>query len=118
MTKSTENEPTEKKFESRYNPKLLRECINEGMHADEIMEKLEIKHRQTLKQHILKLINDDKYFYEVKGLYLKTSNRPRVNKKLELKIYLEKVDLQDMQIEYGDEFRVSVEDGKIILTKA
>ncbi|NDY58293.1 hypothetical protein G3N56_16290 [Desulfovibrio sulfodismutans] len=118
MTKKTEHETTEKKFESRYNPKMLRECINAGMHADEIMAKLEIKHRQTFKQHILKLMNDDKYLYEVKGLYLKGSNCYRVNKKLELKIYLEKVDLQGMHIEYGDEFRVSVEDERIILTKA
>jgi hypothetical protein len=117
MTKKNETQVTEKRFESRYNPALLRVCINEGMHADQIMERLEIKHRQTLKQHILKLINDDKNFYEVKGLYLKTSNRPRVNKKLELKIYLEKIDLQGMQIEYGDEFRITVEDERIILTK-
>lgn len=106
-----------KKIESKYNPSLLRECIFNGMDASEIMVKMDVKHRQTLKQYVLKLMSDDKTYYEVKGLYLKNSRRPKVNNKMELKIYLKSLDLQGMSIGEGDEFSILVEDQKIILTK-
>ena len=107
-----------KKIESKYNPSLLRECIFAGMTASEIMAKMGVTHRQTLKQYVLKLMSDDKTYYEVKGLYLKNSRRPKVNNKMELKIYLKSLDLQGMSIGEGDEFSILVEDQKIILTKA
>ncbi len=106
-----------KKIESKYNPSLLRECIFNGMDASEIMVKMDVKHRQTLKQYVLKLMSDDKTYYEVKGLYLKNSRRPKVNNKMELKIYLKSLDLQGLTLNDGDEFSVLVEDQKIILTK-
>ena len=109
--------PEKKKIESKYNPSLLRECIFSGMTASEIMAKMDVKHRQTLKQYVLKLMSDDKTYYEVKGLYLKNSRRPKVNNKMELKIYLKSLDLQGMSIGEGDEFSILVEDQKIILTK-
>ena len=110
-------EYSEKKIESKYIPSLLRECIFSGMDASEIMTKMDIKHRQTLKQYVLKLTSDDRTFYDIKGLYLKNSRRPKVNNKLELKIHLKHVDLQDLKVGDGDEFSVLVEDQKIILTK-
>jgi len=106
-----------KKIESKYNPSVLRECIFNGMDASEILVKMDIKHRQTLKQYVLKLMSDDKTYYEVKGLYLKNSRRPKVNNKMELKIYLKSLDLQGLAVNDGDEFSVLVEDQKIILTK-
>ena len=106
-----------KKIESKYNPSLLRECIFGGMTASEIMAKMDVKHRQTLKQYVLKLMSDDKTYYEVKGLYLKNSRRPKVNNKMELKIYLKSIDLQGLVVNDGDEFSILVEDEKIILTK-
>ena len=106
-----------KRIESKYNPSILRECIFDGLEASAIMAKMDIKHRQTLKQYVLKLMSDDRTFYEVKGLYLKNSRRPRVNNKLELKIHLKHVDLQGLEVNDGDEFSVLVEDQKIILTK-
>ncbi len=106
-----------KKIESKYNPSLLRECIFGGMTASEIMAKMDVKHRQTLKQYVLKLMSDDKTYYEVKGLYLKNSRRPKVNNKMELKIYLKSIDLQGLVVNDGDEFSVLVEEEKIILTK-
>ena len=125
MSKKTDNtsgdvqEVSEKKkVESKYNPSLLRECIFNGMDASEIMVKMDVKHRQTLKQYALKLMSDDKTYYEVKGLYLKNSRRPKVNNKMELKINLKSLDLQGMSIGEGDEFSILVEDQKIILTKA
>ena len=110
--------PEKKKIESKYNASLLRECIFAGMTASEIMGKMGVTHRQTLKQYVLKLMSDDKTYYEVKGLYLKNSRRPKVNNKMELKIYLKSLDLQGMSIGEGDEFSILVEDQKIILTKA
>ncbi|MEL7639694.1 MAG: hypothetical protein AAGU21_08630 [Solidesulfovibrio sp.] len=106
-----------KKIESKYNPSLLRESIFDGMTASEIMTKMDVKHRQTLKQYVLKLMSDDKTYYEVKGLYLNNSRRPKVNNKMELKIYLKNIDLQGLVVNDGDEFSVLVEDEKIILTK-
>jgi len=106
-----------KKIESKYNASLLRECIFAGMTASEIMVKMGVTHRQTLKQYVLKLMSDDRTFYEVKGLYLKNSRRPKVNNKLELKLYLKSLDLQGLVINEGDEFSVSVENEMIILTK-
>ena len=44
-----------KRIESKYNPSLLRECIFDGMEASAIMVKMDIKHRQTLKQYVLKI---------------------------------------------------------------
>ena len=109
--------PEKKKIESKNNPSLLRECIFAGMAASEIMGKMGVAHRQTLKQYVLKLMSDDRTFYEVKGLYLKNSRRPKVNNKLELKLYLKSLDLQGLVINEGDEFSVSVENEMIILTK-
>ena len=106
-----------KKFESRYNPTILRECVQNSLDASEIMTKMEIKHRQTLKQYVLKLMSDDKAYYEVKGLYLKNSRRPKVNNKLELKLYLKNLELQGLVVNEGDEFTISVENEMIILTK-
>ena len=124
MSKKTDNtsgdvqEVSEKKkIESKYNPSILRECINSNMDASDIMVKMGITHRQTLKQYVLKLMSDDRTFYEVKGLYLKNSRRPKVNNKLELKLYLKSLDLQGLVINEGDEFSVSVENEMIILTK-
>ena len=124
MSKKTDNtfgdvqEVSEKKkIESKYNPSILRECITSNMDASDIMVKMGITHRQTLKQYVLKLMSDDRTFYEVKGLYLKNSRRPKVNNKLELKLYLKSLDLQGLVINEGDELSVSVENEMIILTK-
>lgn len=106
-----------KRIETKYNPSLLRDCIFNGLDATSIMEKMEIKHRQTLKQYVLKLMSDDRTFYEVKGLYLKNSRRPKVNGKLELKIYLKSIDLQGLEVKDGDEFSVLVENNSIVLNK-
>ena len=106
-----------KKLESKYNPAILRDCIQKKMDSSQIMAMLGVTHRQTLKHYVLKLMSDDKTYYEVKGLYLKNSRRPKVNNKMELKIYLKSIDLQGLVVNDGDEFSILVEDEKIILTK-
>ena len=105
-----------KRPDSKYNASILRECINSGMDAKAIMERMNITHKPTLKHFILKLTSDDRKFYDVKGLYLKSSSRPYVNKKGEVRFYIHKVDLGAMEVKEGDEFAITAEDGKIILT--
>ena len=102
--------------ESKYNASLLRECIREGLDAKSIMEKMNITHKPTLKHFVLKLISQDRQFYDVKGLYLKSSARPYVNKKGEVRINVNKLDLGSLDVNEGDEFAVTVEDNRIILT--
>ena len=105
-----------KRPESKYNASTLRECIKEGLDAKSIMERMGIAHKPTMKHYVLKLISDDRTFYDVKGLYLKSSSRPYVNKKGEVHFNIHKVDLGDMGIKEGDEFVITAEDGRIILT--
>ena len=105
-----------KRPESKYNASLLRECIKEGLDAKSIMEKMNITHKPTLKHFVLKLISQDRQFYDIKGLYLKSSSRPYVNKKGEVRFNVNKLDLGSLEVNEGDEFAVTVEDGKIILT--
>ena len=105
-----------KKIESKYDPKTLRSLVKEGLDAPTIMERMSIKHKQTLKQYLLKLISTDRVLYDVKGLYLKDSKRPKVKQGI-LKINLKAHDLGDLEVNENDEFSVEVSDGKIILTK-
>lgn len=105
-----------KKIESKYDPKTLRSLVKEGLDAPTIMERMSIKHKQTLKQYLLKLISTDRVLYDVKGLYLKDSKRPKVNQGI-LKINLKAHDLGDLEVNENDEFSLEVSDGKIILTK-
>lgn len=105
-----------KRPESKYNASVLRELIKEGLDAKAIMERMNITHKPTLKHFILKLTSDDRKFYDVKGLYLKSSSRPYVNKKGEVRFNIHKVDLGTMEVKEGDEFVVTTEDDRIILT--
>lgn len=112
------NETSDKKKrpESRYNASVLREFIKEGLDAKSIMERMGIAHKTVLKHYVLRLISDDRTYYDVKGLYLKSSSRPYVNKKGEVRFNVNKLDLGDLELKEGDEFAITAEDGKIILT--
>ena len=81
---SLEESSEKKRPESKYNASTLRECIKEELDAKSIMERMGIAHKPTLKHYVLRLISDDRTFYDVKGLYLKSSSRPYVNKKGEV----------------------------------
>lgn len=116
-TTDVQDRKTKKRPESKFDPKALREMVQEGLDATAIMERMKIKNRQTLKQFILKLIHIDRVLYDVKGLYLKDSKRPRVNQFGFLKVNLKVQELGDLKVEEGDQFNVDVIDGKIILTK-
>ena len=116
-TADVQEKASKKKLESKYDPKTLRVLIKEGLDAAAIMDRMQIKHRQALKQYILKLISTDRVLYEDRGLYLKDSKRPKVNQQGILKINLKAHDLGDLEVNENDEFSVEVSDGKIILTK-
>lgn len=115
--KKTDEVKASKKIESKYNAIKLREAIKAGHSAVQIMEMLGIKHKQTLKQYVLKLISNDRQFYEIQGLYLKNSSKPKVSKNGLIKIKIENIDLGDLKLNEEDEFNVTVEGNKIILEK-
>lgn len=123
MSKKTKNEdqsPEDKKkkgFESTYQADKLRAAIKKGLSARSIMEALDIKSKQVLKQHILKLIQEDKEFYDVPGLYEKGGRTIRATPKGELKIGPSVLRAQGIAVAAGDEFNLSVDGDAIILSK-
>jgi hypothetical protein len=106
-----------KGFESTYQADKLRECIKAGLNARSIMEKLGVKSKQVLKQHVLKLIQEDKVFYEILGLYEKGGTTIRATPKGELKIGPSVLKAQGADVSPGDEFHLSVDGDIIILSK-
>ena len=81
------------------------------------MDKLDIKSKQVLKQHVLKLIQEDKVFYEVRGLYEKGGTTIRATPKGELKIGPSVIRSQGLTLAPGDEFHLSIDGDVIILSK-
>jgi len=115
---ATTGEPKAKKtFESTYQADKLREAIKQGLSARSIMENLNVKSKQVLKQHVLKLIQEDKVFYEVRGLYEKGGTTIRATPKGELKIGPSVLKSQGAIVAAGDEFHLSVDGDVIILSK-
>jgi hypothetical protein len=106
-----------KRPESKYNPTILKELINEGLDATQIMERMGIRHKQVLKQYVLRLCNDERTYFDVRGLYVKSTTRPKVNTKGNLVLILENFLPEHMEVRPGDEFSVTFEDDKLILTK-
>lgn len=106
-----------KRFESKYNPTVLKQLIKEGLNAMQIMERMGIKHKQVLKQYILRLCSEEKIYHDVSGLYTKSTTRPRVNSKGQLVLSLESFLPEHMEVRPGDEFSVAFEDDKLILMK-
>ncbi len=113
----TGEETQEKKhFESKFNPIRLRECIQSGKNAGAIMQELEIGHMQTLRQYVLKLMDLDKAFYEVPGLYKSNTRRPICNFKQDIVIRKKMLENLGLVFNKGDEFDIEVVEGKITLT--
>ena len=112
---TSETEPS--KIESRYQPGLLRQCISENLSADSMMERVGILHKQTLRKHLLRLMAEDKTFYDIEGLFLRGSNLPKVNPKGRLTINLRGVIIAGQEVQDGDLFQVRVQEDQIILTR-
>lgn len=105
------------RIESRYQPGLLRQCVQEGLNAEVIMERLAVKNMQTLRKHLLRLMAEDKAFYEVEGLFQRGSNMPKVNAKGRLTLNLRGIVIAGQEVADGDLFQVRVEESQIVLTR-
>lgn len=106
-----------KRFESKYNPTILKQLISEKLNAAQIMERMGIKHKQVLKQYILRLCSEEKIYHDVDGLYTKSTTRPRVNTKGQLVLNMESFLPEHIEVQPGDEFSVAFEGDKLILMK-
>lgn len=108
---------TSNRIESRYQPGLLRQCINEGLSADAMMERLGVLHVQTLRKHLLRLMNEEKQYFDIEGLFRRGSNLPKVNPKGRLTINLRGMVIAGQEVQDGDLFQVRVEEDRIVLTR-
>lgn len=116
MAKKQTDEP-KKHFESKYDSTTLRKMINEGKTADEIQAELGIVSKQSLRQHVLKLISTDRKFYEIPGLYVRNLKRPMINFKGEIRLTKKMLDFPGSTYQHNDQFEVEVDNEKIILTR-
>ncbi|GEM_PF-542347 len=106
-----------KMFESKYDANLLRSLIKEGKTADEIQEALNLASRQSLKQHILRLINEDGKFYEVAGLYRDAKKKPMINYKGDIRITKKMLSFEGSTYKHNDQCEISADNEKIVLTR-
>jgi len=104
-------------FESKYDPATLRTLIVEGKTADEIQSVLGIVSKQSLRQHVLKLINQDRQFYDVPGLYVRNLRRPMINFKNELRLTKRMLDFPGSTYQHNDQFEIEIDNEKIVLTR-
>jgi len=116
MAKKNSQEP-KKHFESKYDPATLRTMITEGKTADEIQSALGIVSKQSLRQHVLKLINQDRQFYDVPGLYVRNLRRPMINFKGELRLTRKMLDFPGSTYQHNDQFEIEIDNEKIVLIR-
>ncbi len=113
----TKSSPKKKHFESKFDEKTLRDMITAGKTADQIQEKLGIVSKQSLRQHVLKLITLDRKVYEVPGLYVRNLKRPMVNFKGEIRLTKKMIDFPGSTYASNDQFEIEIDNEKIILTR-
>lgn len=112
-----QNSEKKQHFESKYDSATLRKLITEGKTADEIQAELSIVSKQSLRQHVLKLINQDRQFYEVPKLYVRNLKRPMINFKGELRLTKKMLDFPGSTYQHNDQFEIEVDNEKIVLTR-
>ena len=117
MAKKNADESKKKAFESKFDEKTLREMILAGKTADEIQEALGVISKQSLRQHVLKLINRDRKFYEIPGLYVRNLKRPMINFKGELRITKNMLDFPGSTYARNDQFEIEADNERIVLTR-
>jgi len=116
-TLDTGQEPKKRVIESKFDASKLRSLIEAKKSAAEIMESMNIKHKQTLKQYLLRLISLDRKVYEISDMYLRNLKRPVVNFKGEIKISKNMIDFPGCNYTHGDHFDIEADNEKIILTR-
>ncbi len=102
---------------SNYNGPKLKACIEKGLNAQQIMLELGIKNKQTLEAHMLRLMQDEKRFYEIPGMSGGRSRNPRISNKGELKLSANMLTGAGSTFAPGDVFVVEVQNDAIILRK-
>lgn len=102
-------------YSIRYNPDRLRQMIEDGYTAKQIMKECRIS-PYTLKEHLVMLQEKDKKIYMIKGLF----DDPDAGKSGLVKkegIVFSKEALKETGFEPGDAFEMRVEEDRIILKK-
>lgn len=112
-----QSDDSKRHFESKYDSATLRKMITEGKTADEIQAELGIVSKQSLRQHVLKLINQDRQFYEVPGLYVRNLKRPMINFKGEVRLTKKMLDFPGSTYQHNDQFEIEVDNERIVLTR-
>lgn len=110
-------EPKKRIVESKFNAEKLRILIEEKKSAEEIMSTLSIKHKQTLKQYLLRLIGLDRKVYDIPGMYVRNLKRPVLNFKGEIRISRNMLDFPGSTYAHGDQFEVEPDNEKIVLRR-
>jgi len=102
-------------FTTKYQPERLKQMIDEGKTAREIMKELGVS-RFTLKEHLQLLQRRDKQVYTIEGLFEDEEQRRRTIKSRRGKI-LPPPTLSEKKFKPGDAFEMEERDGRIILRK-
>lgn len=107
-----------KVFESKFDENNLRKLVTSGKNAEQIKSELGIASMQSLRQHVLRLINIDRQFYEVPGLYVRGKQRlPMINFKGELRLTKAMIAFEGSTYTHNDRFEVEADNERIILTR-
>ncbi len=112
-------EKKRKKMESKFDPNKLRKLVKESKTAKEIMEIMDINHKQILKHYLLKLMMMDGCLYNIQGLYNQQTRKAYVNSKGSIVLKNHMIDWKSLVLEADKtQFDVEVDDEnkKIILT--
>jgi hypothetical protein len=101
-------------YSIRYDPDKLRDMINEGKRAREIMKEFKIS-PYTLWEHLRMLQDLDKKVYYVKGLF--DDPEAEKPKSRHVGVVFSKEMLEKSGFTPGDAFEMIVEENQIILRK-
>ena len=116
-SEETKGEKKQKRFESKFDEKMLRDMINAGNNADEIQEALGVVSKQSLRQHVLKLITRDRKIYEIPGLYVRNLKRPIITVKGEVRLTKNMLAFTGSTYAPNDQFEIEIDNERIILTR-
>jgi hypothetical protein len=116
-SEETKGERKRKRFESKFDEKMLRDMINAGNNADEIQVALGVVSKQSLRQHVLKLITRDRNIYEIPGLYVRNLKRPIITVKGEVRLTKNMLAFTGSTYVPNDQFEIEIDNERIILTR-
>jgi len=104
-------------FESKFDAAKLRLLIEEKKTAEEILEVMKIKSKQTLKQYLLRLISLDRKFYEIPSMNVRSLQRPVINFKGEVKLTKQMLDFPGSTYAKGDQFEIEADNETVTLRR-